>query len=308
MNDIKIIKNTKYLPEIIVENSEVEKKHNLENGYIEKRTGIKKRNYAKEETIEEMAIKAAKKIFEKGISKENIGLVIVATTSAEQLMPGIANTVQKELKIKPCICLDILAGCSGYINAFDIARMYIKTEKIQRALIIGVEKLSNYTKEEDIGTSILLADGAGATLIEKTDERKKYFSNIQASGENNQILTCKIGQNINMKGKEVYRYAVTQTVENVKELLEKSEEKIENIKYIVPHQSNIKIMRAIASRLKIEEKKMYINIDQIGNTFCASIPIAICEMEEKNMLQPGDKIILLGYGGGLNTGSILLEI
>ena len=308
MNDIKIIKNTKYLPEIIVENSEVEKKHNLENGYIEKRTGIKKRNYAKEETIEEMAIKAAKKIFEKGISKENIGLVIVATTSAEQLMPGIANTVQKELKIKPCICLDILAGCSGYINAFDIARMYIKTEKIQRALIIGVEKLSNYTKEEDIGTSILLADGAGATLIEKTDERKKYFSNIQASGENNQILTCKIGQNINMKGKEVYRYAVTQTVENVKELLEKSGEKIENIKYIVPHQSNIKIMKAIASRLKIEEKKMYINIDQIGNTFCASIPIAICEMEEKNMLQPGDKIILLGYGGGLNTGSILLEI
>ena len=308
MNDIKIIKNTKYLPEIIVENSEVEKKHNLENGYIEKRTGIKKRNYAKEETIEEMAIKAAKKIFEKGISKENIGLVIVATTSTEQLMPGIANTVQKELKIKPCICLDILAGCSGYINAFDIARMYIKTEKIQRALIIGVEKLSNYTKEEDIGTSILLADGAGATLIEKTDERKKYFSNIQASGENNQILTCKIGQNINMKGKEVYRYAVTQTVENVKELLEKSEEKIENIKYIVPHQSNIKIMRAIASRLKIEEKKMYINIYQIGNTFCASIPIAICEMEEKNMLQPGDKIILLGYGGGLNTGSILLEI
>lgn len=308
MNDIKIIKNTKYLPEIIVENSEVEKKHNLENGYIEKRTGIKKRNYAKEETIEEMAIKAAKKIFEKGISKENIGLVIVATTSTEQLMPGIANTVQKELKIKPCICLDILAGCSGYINAFDIARMYIKTEKVQRALIIGVEKLSNYTKEEDIGTSILLADGAGATLIEKTDERKKYFSNIQASGENNQILTCKIGQNINMKGKEVYRYAVTQTVENVKELLEKSGEKIENIKYIVPHQSNIKIMRAIASRLKIEEKKMYINIDQIGNTFCASIPIAICEMEEKNMLQPGDKIILLGYGGGLNTGSILLEI
>ena len=288
MNDIKIIKNTKYLPEIIIENSEVEKKHNLENGYIEKRTGIKKRNYAKEETIEEMAIKAAKKIFEKGISKENIGLVIVATTSTEQLMPGIANTVQKELKIKPCICLDILAGCSGYINAFDIARMYIKTEKIQRALIIGVEKLSNYTKKEDIGTSILLADGAGATLIEKTDERKKYFSNIQASGENNQILTCKIGQNINMKGKEVYRYAVTQTVENVKELLEKSEEKIENIKYIVPHQSNIKIMRAIASRLKIEEKKMYINIDQIGNTFCASIPIAICEMEEKNMLQPGD--------------------
>ena len=110
-----------------------------------------------------------------------------------------------------------------------------------------------------------------------------------------------------MNGKEIYKYAVTKTVENIKELLEKSEEDIENIKYIIPHQSNIKIMKAIASRLNIENKKMYTNIEKTGNTFCASIPIAIEKMIKENLLKEEDKIILLGYGGGLNTGSILLE-
>ena len=110
-----------------------------------------------------------------------------------------------------------------------------------------------------------------------------------------------------MNGKEVYKYAVTNTVENIKELLNTADENIENIKYIIPHQSNLKIMKAIATRLDINKEKIYINIGKIGNTFCASIPIAISDMLEQNMLKRGDKIILLGYGGGLNTGSILLE-
>ena len=110
-----------------------------------------------------------------------------------------------------------------------------------------------------------------------------------------------------MNGTEVYKYAVTKTVENIKELLEMSSETIDDIKYIIPHQSNIKIMKAIASRLNIENKKMYTNIEKTGNTFCASIPIAIEKMIKENLLKEEDKIILLGYGGGLNTGSILLE-
>ena len=111
-----------------------------------------------------------------------------------------------------------------------------------------------------------------------------------------------------MEGKEIYKYAVTKTVENVKELLEKSGESLENIKYIVPHQSNMKIMKAIANRLKMENNKIYTNIENVGNTFCASIPIALSEMMKNRLIKKGDKIILLGYGGGLNTGSILIEI
>lgn len=310
MNCIKIIGSGKYLPTKKVLNNQLEKELNLNDEYIYKMTGIKQRYYSLYENIEEMALKAVKDIFDKNfnISKEDIGLIITATTSTNNLMPGISNYIQEKMKMKSCICLDILAGCSGYINAFDIAKMYIEAGKTEKALVIGVEKLSDFVNKEDVGTAIILSDGAGATLIQKNVDKKMYFSNIEADGEKSNILTCKSGEKIYMQGKEVYKYAVTKTVENIQELLEQSNEKIENIKYIVPHQSNIRIMKAIANRLKIEEEKMYINIENVGNTFCASIPIAIDEIIQKDLLNTGDKIILLGYGGGLNTGSILFEI
>lgn len=322
MNFIKIVETSTYLPKNIVENKQIEEKLNLEDGYIYKRTGIRKRYYATSctssemsstdtdttEKIEEMAKKAVQKIFDQNISKENIGLILVATTTSNKLMPGIANYIQKELQIDNCICLDILAGCSGYINSLDIAKMYIETGKIEKALIVGVDILSQYTDPKDVSTAIILADGAGATLIEKTNKNKKYFSNIKAEGANNQILTCESGQKIHMDGKEVYRYAVVETVESIKETLEKSGETLNDIKYIVPHQSNMKIIKSIATRLKIDMSKIYTNIENVGNTFCASIPIALDEMRKKDLLQEGDKILLIGYGGGLNTGSILLEI
>ena len=314
MNSIEVIKSGIYLPNHKVKSSDLEAKLGLEKEYIYKRTGIQERYYAKEETIEELAQKSVDNLiskFDKEKKEEilkQIDLIIVATTSPSNLMPGISNEIQKKLEIKKCICLDILAGCSGYINAIDIAQLYLSTNRINKALIIGVDKLSAYTDKKDIGTSIILSDGAGALLLGVTTKNKKYISNINAEIDENKILTCKINEKIQMKGKEIYKYAVTNTIENIKELLKKSEEKIENVKYIIPHQSNSKIMKSIDTRLKIEKEKMFINIENIGNTFCASIPIALNEMFEKNLLYEGDKVILLGYGGGLNTGSILLEI
>lgn len=186
--------------------------------------------------------------------------------------------------------------------------MYLSNNKIRKALIIGVDELSKYTNKSDVSTSIILSDGAGVILAQKSSEEKTYFSNIVSTGENNEILTCKTQEKIYMNGKEVYKYAVTKTVENIKKLLKKADENIENIKYIVPHQSNKKIMKSIATRLNLPENKIYTNIENVGNTFCASIPIALDEMYEKKLLKKKDKIILLGYGGGLNTGSILIEI
>ena len=311
MKNIEIINSGSYLPKLEINNKQLEKELKLEEGYIEKRTGIEKRYYAKEETIEEMAKKAVQNLLEKNQSKDiiqQIGLIIVATTTPNYLMPGIANKIQKELQIENAICLDILAGCSGYINALDIARMYLATEKVEKALVIGVDKLSEYTEKQDVGTSIILSDGAGALLLSTMTKEKVYTSNIKAEIDENEILTCKVNEKIKMNGKEIYKYAVTNTVKNINELLDKSNEKLDNIKYIVPHQSNTKIMKSMMSRLKIDEGKMYMNIKDTGNTFCASIPIALNEMFEKNLLHEGDKIILIGYGGGLNTGSILLEI
>ena len=326
IKNIEIICSGSYLPKTEVNNKQLEKQLNLEEGYIEKRTGIEKRYYAKEETIEEMAKKSVKDLLEKLTLKnkvdnliteeenqlkeimQQIGLIIVATTTPNYLMPGIANKIQKYLEIENCISLDILAGCSGYINAIDISRMYLATGKVEKALVIGVDKLSKYTEKEDVGTSIILSDGAGAILLSTTSKEKVYMSNIKAEIDEEEILTCKVDEKIKMNGKEIYKYAVTNTVKNINELLDKSNEKLENIKYIIPHQSNTKIMKSMMLRLKINESKMYMNIKDTGNTFCASIPIVLNEMYEKNLLHEGDKAILIGYGGGLNTGSILLEI
>ena len=311
MENIKIVANGIYLPSKKIKSEELEEKLQLEKGYIEKRTGIKERYYAKEETIEEMALQAAKQIIDNMKDKESIELIITATTSTNLLMPGISNYVQKNLKLKPCICLDILAGCGGFINAFDIAKLYIDSKNIQKALIIGVDKLSQIIDKEDIGTAVVLSDGAGATLVEKDKTArtlKTYVTNIKAEGENNEILTYEYGKNIFMDGKEVYKYAITKTVLNINELLNKANMPMEEIKYIIPHQSNLKIMKAIATRLHIGMEKMYTNIETKGNTFCASIPIALYDMQKEGLLQQGDKVILLGYGGGLNIGSILMEI
>ena len=306
MKQIKIVTSASYLPKRKIVNEEIEQELNLEKGYIYKRTGIQERFYVEDETIEEMAIEAVKKIKNKQ-NLEELGLIIVATTSSGKIMPGIANEVQKQLQLPPCICLDILAGCSGFINAVDIAKMYIQTERVKKALVIGVDLLSKTIAKEDIATLAVLSDGAGAILLEATDEEKQYVANIQAEPDQKNILNYQANQTIQMNGKEVYRYAVTKTVENIETLLTISGEKIESVKYIIPHQSNIKILNAIENRLKITKGKLYKNIEHKGNTFCASIPIALEELQEKRQLQSGDKIILLGYGGGLNTGSIFMS-
>ena len=302
---MRIVASSSYLPSKKVLNEEIEKKLNLETNYIEKRTGIKQRYFVQNETIEEMSIKAIEKLINATkIDVQEIDMIIVATTTTNNLMPGIYNYIQKYFDIKKCISFDILAGCNGYINALDIAQMYIKSGKVNKGIVVGVDILSKYTDEKDVGTAIILADGAGATLIEKSEN--EYFSNIEAIPDKDDILTIKSDEKISMDGISVYKYAVTETVKNINQLLEIANEKIENIKYVVPHQSNLKIIKAISNRLGTE--KMYTNIQNVGNTFCASIPIVLEEMQKKNLLKTGEKIILLGYGGGLNTGSILLEI
>ena len=310
MNSIKIIANGKYLPKNKIDNKYLTKELGIEEEYIYKRTGIQTRFYSEKEEIEDIAIKSVENLIQNNpnINIKETQMIVVATTSTNMLMPGISYKVQEKLGIDKCICLDILAGCAGYINAFDLARNYIAMKKVDQALIIGVDILSKYINKQDIGTTIILGDGAGATLIKKTEEPKMYQSIIESNGLKGDILTNNKNEKIKMKGKEVYKYAVTETIKNIEELLKVSKIDLDKVKYIVPHQSNLKIIKSIANKLNIDIYKMYINIKNVGNTFCGSIPIALTEMFEKGLLQEGDKIVLIGYGGGLNTGSILIEI
>lgn len=305
MESIKIIATSKYLPNNKIDNSFFDSKFNLDNDWITKRTGVINRFFTEDETIVDLAINVAKKITEKiDFDIQKIGNIIVASTSSDRIMPGISFEIQKALDIKKCMCLDISAGCSGFINAFDIARKNIVLDDIEYSLVIGVERISNFLDFEDINTSIILGDGAGAVLIGNSNTPKKYASKIESIGQDGDILTCHNGEKLYMNGTAIYKYAISKVPENIKEVLIKSEEKIENLRYIIPHQSNMRILDSVAK--KLNTNNLYSNLAEYGNTFCASIPIALDDVFDS--LKDGDKIIFSGYGGGLNLGSILIEV
>ena len=174
MNSIKLVSSGMHLPNNCIENSYLNNKFALSDEWIYKRTGIQKRYWAESESMQELAIKSVENMLENTkINVKDIGLIITASTRFEDSMPGISFGIQKKFNINDCICMDLLAGCSGYINAIDIAKKYIEMDEIKYALIIGVEKLSKYIDKEDVNTAILLGDGAGATLIGKSENKTR---------------------------------------------------------------------------------------------------------------------------------------
>ena len=309
MNSIKLLASGMYLPKMEVSNKEFNKIFNLDDSWIYQRTGIEKRYWAEDnETTLDLAIKSVENLRKKTeIDFSKIGLIIVASTQFEDAMPGISFEIQKKFDISNCMCMDILAGCSGYINALDIARKYIEFDEVEYALVVGVEKLSKYLDKNDVNTAILLGDGAGATLLGKAIN-KRYAKNIESIGKQGDILTCRENQRIFMDGKRIYKFATARVAENVKELLVKENLDISDIKYIIPHQSNLRILESMAEKIGASQEQMFTRISSIGNIFNASIPIVLNEILDKRLLEEKDKIILVGYGGGLNLGSILIEI
>lgn len=307
MNSIKILATGMYLPKEKIDNKYFNDKFNLEDNWIYQRTGIKTRYWSENEKIKDLAIKAVEDLIDKNnVDLAKIGLIVVASTNYEDTMPGVSFEIQKRFNIENCMCMDILAGCSGYINSIDIARKYIELDEVENALVVGVEKLSKYINKDDINTAILLGDGAGATLIGKA-EGKKYAQNIESIGQEGDILTSKENSKIYMDGKKIYKFGTARVAKNINKLLEREKLDISEIKYIVPHQSNLRILTSMAEKVGASIEQMYINISDIGNTFNASIPIALNEIVRNNLLKENDKIILVGYGGGLNLGSILIE-
>ena len=306
MSGIKIIGRGKYLPKQEVTSADLSKKFNVTEEYICKVCGIKSRWYGNaEDTLEKMAYKASLDAIKNGnINCNDIDLIIVATTSSNKMMPGISYLVQSLLNIKDCMCLDILAGCNGFVNAFDIAQNYIEIGKINTALVIGVEKLSSVVNADDMSTAILFGDGAGATIITKSENNKKYYSKFKSQGQNAECLTYEIGKKLAMDGTKIYKYAVAEVPRLVNETLNEANLDIEKIDHIVLHQSNTRIMSSIAKKLKIRDNRLFSDIENVGNTFCASIPIALTEID----LQEEQYLLMCGYGGGLNTGCILLEL
>ena len=317
-----------YVPEKILTNEDLSKMVDTSDEWIFQRVGIKKRHIsADNEVTSDLAANAAKAALKNaGIRSKDIDLIIVATFTPDKLMPSTATQVQRKINAKNAAAFDINAACSGFVYGLTIADQFIKSGFYRNILIIGVEVLSRFMNWQDRNTCVLFGDGAGAAVLSAnhTDSGAglKYatlgadgFSpsewlEIPAGGSALPASKDTVEQNLHyaaMNGKEIYKFGVHIVPETINLLLDKNGYTIEDIDLIIPHQANVRIVEAAAKRLGIPKEKFFMNIDKYANTSAATIPIALHEAVQQNRIKKGDKIILIGFGGGLTWGAVLYE-
>lgn len=320
---MSLIATGSYAPEFIMGNDHLTTLVDTSSEWIEKRTGIKNRNISSGENTSDLAYKAGKLAVENSdIELDEIDLVLVATITPDHFTPSTASIVQGKLGIKNAIAFDLSAGCSGFVYALGIASSMIGSGIAKNALVIGAEVLSKVLDYTDRGTCIIFGDGAGALVLTKELNNKikdvylqgEYDKNhniqIQSVSVNNPLYTSDVLSShprLSMNGGEVYKFALGALSELIQVILDRNNLTSNDIKYIIPHQANARIIDAVSKKLDISIDKFFMNIENYGNTSSASIPIALAEINELGLLEKGDKIILAGFGAGLTWGSILIE-
>lgn len=324
MKGVKIVGIGHYCPSNVVSNEYISSLVDTSDEWIAKRTGIKERRISDGESTVDLAVKASEEALKNsGYTTEDIDLIIVATTSPDRIMPSTACSVQEKLGCINATAFDISAACSGFVYGLIIANSLLKTNEKFRALVIGAEVLSRIVDWKDRNTCVLFGDGAGAAVLESSDDYgiiSTFFGSDGAKGVkaltstnlslNNPFVKESDDEKryIEMEGREVFKFAVSVIPTIVNNLLEKSGEKIDNIKYIIPHQANSRIIDEASRRLGITSDRFYINLERYGNTSSASIPIALDEMIKRELIKKGDKVILAAFGGGLTWAGTLIEI
>lgn len=325
MFNTRIMAFDSYVPEKVVTNDDLSKIVDTNDEWISSRTGIKQRHISTGVTAGEMCVVVGKRLLEKAnISPEEIDLIITATITPDYATPSTACLVQSGLGAVNAFAFDLTAACSGFVYALSVADKYIKSGQCKKALVFGSEVLSNIVDWSDRSTCVLFGDGAGGVLIEASEQGygKIIAEDMHSNGELGLTLTGGQKQPENafftpeeankkylqMDGRAIFNFATRSVPASVKQLLEKSNISIDEIKYVVPHQANYRIVEVVAKKLGLPMERFYMNMDKYGNTSSASIPIALAEMSQQGMLEKGDKIVITGFGGGLTWGSILIEI
>jgi len=315
-----------YAPKRVVTNDDLAKIVDTSDEWIATRSGIRERRIADEtETNTEMATRAARAAMEDaGVTAADIDLVIVGTCTPDSPLPAAAVHVQRKLGIKNAPAFDVAAACSGFLYALDVADAMIRSGRYKRALIIGVEKLSAFTDWTDRTTCVLFGDGAGAAVIAAHPEMtegvigtKLYTDGnacdllyIQAGGSSRPASAETVANRehfIRMRGKEVFKLAVTAMEDAAIEICERHGVKPSDLKLVIPHQANLRIIESIAARMDLTKEQVYINVDRYGNTSAASIPIALDEARKNNRIQSGDLVLLVAFGAGLTWASALIR-
>ena len=322
MNEVQIIGTGSYAPLNIMTNHQLSKIVDTSDEWITSRTGINERHISQGENTSDLATKAAFAALKDAKVKPcDIDLIILASTSPDQFVPATACIVQGNIGADNAMAFDISAACTGFIFGLNIGMQFLKTGKCKRALIIGADVLSKIVDWTDRNTCTLFGDGAGAAVIEVGNKRGIISVNSSSEGKKAEFLTCPtvdvknpftkgnkdFKATISMDGKEIFKFAVKTIESSINKILKENNYTLDDIKYVVCHQANARIIDFVVKRLKADKDKFFVNLDRYGNTSAASIAIALDEMNKTNLLTAGDKIILVGFGGGLTYGASLIE-
>ena len=307
-----------YLPHKVLSNHDLEKMVDTNDQWIQERTGIKKRHIiADGETTTDLAFNAAKKAIEAaGIENTEIDLIIVATTTPTKIFPSTASLVQEQLGISGCPAFDIQAVCTGFIYALTVADKFIKSGSAKNALIIGAECLSRIVDWNDRNTCVLFGDGAGAVVLQASEETGILSTHIHSDGKYNGLLSVPTGPGsidtdakpyIEMQGNDVFKIAVRTLSCIADETLSANKLSKKDIDWLIPHQANIRIIAATAKKLGMSMDQVVVTVDQHGNTSAASIPLALDVAVRDGRIQLGETLLLEAFGGGFTWGSVLLN-
>jgi len=322
---IKIVSTGSYIPERVLTNADLEKMVDTSDEWISTRTGIKRRHIAREdEAASDLAYEASTKALEKkGISAKELDMIIVATITPDMLFPATACILQDKLGVKNIPAFDLEAACSGFLYGISIASQFIATGVYHTILVVAAETLSKIIDWEDRNTCVIFADGAGAAILQPSNDGSGIISTyLGADGGGANLVGVPAGGSripasvetvkgrqhyMKMKGNELFKRAVKVMVHAVDEALKMGNLAYSDLDFFIPHQANIRIIQAVAKRIDLPMEKVYINLHECGNMSAASIAVALDQAVEERKINKGDKVLLASFGGGLTWASMIIE-
>jgi len=326
LHGVKILGTGSYTPARVVTNHELEGLVDTTDEWIQTRTGIRERHIAADdEPTSAMATAAAERALgTAGLAAAELDLIVVATLTPDHPFPNTACFVQKRLGIDGCACFGLEAACSGFLYGLEVVSSLIRSGMHQNALLIGAEKLSSITDWSDRGTCVLFGDGAGAAVLQRTEPENDAFlaSKLGANGQYTDLLQVPVGGSaapmthealdqglgyIKMQGREVFKLAVNGMVGAANDVLEQAGLTASDLRWLIPHQANMRIIQAVGERLQIPDERVFINLPKYGNTSAATIPIALDEAVRGGHVSRGDALLMVAFGGGLTWGASLIR-
>ncbi len=324
MKSAKIVGLGKYLPPKVLTNFDLEKIVDTSDEWITTRTGIKTRHVVEKNVPASVLAKEASLVALKraGIKPKDIELIIVATITPDCHFPSTACYLQQHLRAYKASCFDVSAACAGFVYALTCAWQFLKTGFYKNALVVGSEVLTSITDWQDRSTCVLFGDGAGAAVLVPSNKEGFVSAYLGADGSKDELLILPAGGSrlptteetvrnrlhyIKMRGNELFRIAVRIMVKAARKALKDANFTSKDVSLLIPHQANLRIINAVAKRLKIDMDRVYVNIDRYGNMSSASTAIALCEAWEEGRINKKDIVVLDAFGGGLVWGSCVIR-